>query len=320
MTPRLPGHRLHERFRVLRTLGQGAMGAVYLVEDEKLQGSQWALKELRVPELPSHEQDLAEVLFRREAEILGGIIHPGVPRLIDFLESTDGCLSLVMEWINGTALDEILESLHRPLKAAEAIPIALMVTQVLERLHQQNPPVVFRDLKPSNLMISQSGRVYFIDFGIARHFQSGRAKDTQELGTPGFCAPEQYGHGQSSAASDIYAVGTTLFHFLTTQDPQSFNFNFPKLSTLINVSPGVESAVERCLQLQPKDRFASATALRHDLEKAWEDMPRDPPGATQGLLLYGLNQHPLGARKASGEARQVWKKYLLNTFSLWRSR
>lgn len=294
------------------------MGAVYLVSDERLQGSRWALKELQVPQLPSHEQDLAEVLFRREAQILSEMIHPGIPRVIDFLEAPDGCLSLVMEWINGTALDEVLETLVRPFKAVEAVPIALMVTQVLECLHTQAPPVVFRDLKPSNLMISQSGRVYFIDFGIARHFMLGRPKDTQELGTPGFCAPEQYGHGQSSPVSDIYAVGTTLFHLLTREDPQSYNFNFPVLSSLVESTPALDRVLEKCLKLQPKERYASAIELRHELEKVWDELPGAKPGATQGLALYGLDKHPRHHRKTPGETRQAWKRYLMNTFSLFR--
>ena len=271
-----------------------------------------------MPALPSHEQDLAEVLFRRESQIISQIIHTGIPRVIDFLEAPDGCLSLVMEWINGTALDEVLETLGRAFKPTEAVPITLMVTQVLECLHTQSPPVVFRDLKPSNLMISQSGRLYFIDFGIARHFIVGRPKDTQELGTPGFCAPEQYGHGQSSPVSDIYAVGTTLFHLLTRQDPQSYNFNFPLLSTLVDSTPVLDRILAKCLKLQPKERYASATELRYELEKCWDEMPGATPGATQGLALYGLDKHPRNRRRTLVETRQAWKRYLLNTFSLFR--
>lgn len=295
------------------------MGVVYLVEDEKLVGGLWALKELRISEQPSYEQDLAEVLFRREAQILSNLWHPGIPRFIDFLETPEDDLAILMEWVDGTALDEVLESLNRPLGMSEVVPIGLMAAQVLGCLESHDPPVVFRDLKPSNLMINQSGRIYFIDFGIARHFHKTRSKDTQELGTPGFCAPEQYGHGQSSPCSDIYALGTTLFHLLTRQDPQKYNFKFPALTTFLPAAqPGVtqlSEVLERCLQIQPKDRYLSSRQLLEALEAVWAAIPAQTPGSTQGLHLYGLNLHPKPSKR-SLISWSTWGRYLRDSLGL----
>lgn len=296
------------------------MGAVYLVEDQQLQGGLWALKELRIRQLPSHEQDLSEVLFRREGQILSNLRHPGVPGFIDFLENEHQELAIIMEWVDGTALDEVLESAGRPLSLSEAIPISLMAGQVLECLAEQDPPVVFRDLKPSNLMISRSGRIYFIDFGIARHFHSNRNRDTQELGTPGFCAPEQYGHGQSSPASDVYALGTTLFHLLTRQDPQKYNFQFPALSDFLpSENPGVpqlSAVLKKCLQIQPKDRYGGPSELLRELEAVWLSIPPEKTEGTQTLHLFGLNRHP----KKVHTSRLSWgslMRYLRENIRMW---
>lgn len=320
MSSRAPGELLHNRYEVLTCLGQGAMGAVYLVRDQHLTGAIWALKELDTPALPEPDRDMNVALFRREAEILASLDHPGLPRVVDFFEESSPAgprFYLGMEFIPGQPLDEILSTTNRPLLPAEAIPIALQVTHVLEYLHRHNPPIVFRDLKPSNLILTPEGKVYFIDFGIARHHRPESAKDTQDLGTPGFCAPEQYGHGQTTSRSDLYAVGSTLFHMLSKADPQTYNFKFPALSTFQKVPPSLEKAVQRCLQLKPEDRYPDAAALRHDLEVALRESELPPNHQTRSLnagLLAVLHHPRTSAAQDRAALWAFWKDWLVRTF------
>jgi serine/threonine protein kinase len=315
---RQAGSILHSRYRVVRNLGQGAMGAVYLAEDLLLSHTLWAVKEIDLSAVPLHEHALAQALFQRECDTLAKLIHPGIPRAIDFFRSDDGNMGLVMQWLEGHPLDEVLNSLSRALWPSEALPIALQITHVLEYLHGRTPPIIYRDLKPSNLIVTRLGRVYFIDFGIARQFQAGQAKDTQEFGTPGFCAPEQYGHGQTTARSDVYAVGTTLFQLLTQGDPQSYNFTFPPLSTFFTPPDGLQDVMDKCLQIKPEDRYGDVVALRHDLEKVWADVKAPAAGATQALGLAYLAQHPKEYVDSPARQSLHWKSYVKTMLSPFR--
>ncbi len=312
MALRNPGQVLNNRYEIKLCIGQGAMGAVYLADDLLLAGARWAVKELELPLLAESERPLARQLFRREQTLLSQLNHPGIPHVVECFTEPDGSECIVMQYIEGLPLDEILGTLSRSLLPVEALPIGLQITHVLEYLHKQNPPVIFRDLKPSNLMVTPVGRVYFIDFGIARLYKPAQQKDTQDLGTPGFCAPEQYGHGQTTPRSDIYAVGTTLFHLLTRADVQQYNFNFPALSTLTPVPAKLEEALAKCLKLKPEDRYTDAVALRADLEIALGQAGRAPAGSTQPLGLYYLSHHPVVRQE--GLPAGFWKSWLKRTF------
>jgi serine/threonine-protein kinase len=315
-----PGDLLNGRYEVDMCVGEGAMSAVYRVKDRRLPGAEWAAKELIEYYLPEGEREMARSLFQREGEILSGLHHPGLPRVVDRFSEPGGRHYLVMEFIPGEPLDDILSHRHRPLAPEEALPIALQCTHVLEYLHSRNPPIVFRDLKPSNLMLTPDGLVRFIDFGIARFYSARQPKDTQELGTPGFCAPEQYGHGQTTPRSDIYSLGATLFHLLTLEDPRPFQFKFPPLTQFHpNVPQVLEKAVHRCLQLRPQDRYPSAAALRSDLVLALRRLKPPSDSATQTLSgpLSALARHRRWLEESEGQAAwRFWKDWLLRTFNL----
>ncbi len=294
------------------------MSAVFLVEDLHLPGARWAVKEFLESSVPDRDRDMALRLFQREGEIQASLSHPGLPRVLWRFSQPGGRHYLVMERVHGVPLEQLLSGRLRPLLPHEALPIGLQATHVLEYLHQHDPPVVFRDLKPSNLMVSPLGRVRFIDFGIARYHHSPSAKDTQELGTPGFCAPEQY-HGQSTLQSDLYSLGVTLFFTLTLQDPQSFGFNFPKVSQFQSVPPILEETLGRCLQLRPQDRHTSATDLRLELEAALYQLPPVPAGTTRALEgpLFELSQHVERVPKSnSAPLWRFWREWMLRTFNL----
>ncbi len=309
---------LHDRYRIIECIGRGAMGAVYLVEDLRLPHARWALKELDLTKVNPKDHTATLEMFKREAALLGCLHHPGLPRLIDAHTDPNAPIIIVMEFIQGDPLDLILEELKHPLTPWEAIAIALQTTQVLDYLHTQSPPVIFRDLKPSNLMLTSTGHIYVIDFGIARRFSTSKSQDTQKLGTPGFCAPEQYGHGQTTPASDIYSLGTTLYYMLTLKDPQEMNFNFTPISEVQTVPEPLEQTVQKCLKIDPKQRFAKAAEVQKALEHCLETLGPPPAGHTRPLHLglMQLNPHPAQATRSSKEQLKTYWKELVQKLLL----
>ncbi|MGO8949221.1 MAG: protein kinase domain-containing protein, partial [Ktedonobacterales bacterium] len=187
-----------------------------------------------------------------------------------------------------------------PLPEAEVLRWAEQLTSVLGYLHSQQPPIIFRDLKPSNIMLAADGQIKLIDFGIARVFAPGRTRDTQVLGTPGFAPPEQYGKAQTDARADIYALGCTLYQLLTGYDPGTTPFNLPPIPTRnANVSPQVQQAVERATKLNRDERYPSMEAFEQDLASA---RPSPRPQANR-QSPYSATNTRTGASASAGGAR-----------------
>ena len=274
------GALLKGRYRLDRVIGEGAMGAVYSARDEHLVGATWALKILDEADLEPGEAAEAVALFQREADISARLRHPGLPEVVDFFHES-GLHVLVMARIEGETLDAIVEQRGRPLEEAELIPLLIQLCACLSYLHRQRPhPVVFRDLKPSNCMVTRRGQMRLIDFGIARYYKPGRKSDTLVIGTPGFCAPEQYGHGQTEPRSDLYALGAMAWHLLSGCDPASVGFSFPPLRAVAPAaSAEMEAIVARCLEFAPDGRYPSADALLADLRRV---LPRTGAQAPAG--------------------------------------
>ena len=297
MIGRSVGTRFDDRFRLLRVLGQGAMGHVYEVADEKLQDVRWALKELDLGVVLEQEKEEAIALFQREIEIMTKLSHPGCPRIVHEFVTDKGAPAFVMTRVDGVPLDVLTEEMDRPLSLHEALPILLQVCHILEHLHLQEPKVIFRDLKPSNLMLTDVGKVVLIDFGIARLYDPNKKKDTQELGTPGFCSPEQYGRGQTTARSDIYSLATTAYYLITKADVQSYAFKFPPLTDHV---PGPQSQelsnlLESMLSLKSDDRPKSVAQVRAKLTKVFKQLKPDRDRSTSILrpCLRALTEQPI---------------------------
>ncbi len=255
------------RYLIIHKIGQGGMGAVYLVNDTRLGNRKCALKEMSNAALKTpREQQEAVNEFRREAQMLSNLSHPNLPRVTDFFSEGDTHF-LVMDYLEGGTLESLLDARSQPFPETQVLVWADQLCGVLAYLHSQNPPVIFRDLKPGNIMVSPDGStVKLIDFGIARLFRPGANKDTRALGTPGYASPEQYGKGQSDARSDVFALGATLHHVLTLRDPGLDPLNFRRLRSLNpQVSPEVEAAVHRALELQASARWQSVQAMQQAL-------------------------------------------------------
>jgi serine/threonine-protein kinase len=263
LTGRLPANSiLNNRYLILRKVGHGGMAAVYQAADTRQPGTLWAIKEMSDAALSSvQERDYAMRAFQQEANLLRSLAHPNLPRVIDaFTEG--GKHYLVMEFVSGESLQVMLEKRARPFSEAEVLPWALQLCDVLAYLHNQDPIIIFRDIKPSNIMLTPQGQIKLIDFGIARFFKPGKTKDTLALGTPGFAAPEAV-TGQTDERSDIYSLCATLHNLLTGHDPVKTMFNIPPARQL---NPAISVAMERILMRGLQNhrdlRWRSAADLR----------------------------------------------------------
>ncbi|HEV2580226.1 MAG TPA: protein kinase [Ktedonobacteraceae bacterium] len=248
----------------MQTIGHGGMAAVYQARDTK-RGTMCAIKEMSLSTVAPGEQPLAVQNFLAEARILSRLNHANLPAFTDFF-TEDERRYLVMEFIDGSTLEDLLEQQGRPFSERRVLSWARQLCDVLEYLHSQQPPVIFRDMKPGNIMLSRNGRIKLIDFGIARLFRpSGGAQDTQLLGTPGFSPPEQYGGAQTDERSDIYSLAMTLFQLMTLSVSEKgfgltdVHANFPY------ISPPVARALEKATLLRQEDRYESVVVFRRAL-------------------------------------------------------
>jgi serine/threonine protein kinase, bacterial len=277
------GVSLQNRYHIVGHIGGGGMAEVYLAEDMRLAGRRCAIKEMSPAALPAADRNWAITTFRQEAQILASLRHRGLAPVADcFAES--GNWYLVMEFVEGMTLeDRLQQSPGKRLAVQDALSIVYQLCEVLNYLHHQSPPIIFRDLKPGNIMLTPQGEVKLIDFGIARFFKPGKAQDTVNLGTPGYAAPEQHGRGgQTDARSDIYSLGVLLHQLLTGHDPTTTIFSLPPAHALNpNIPPAGEAVIVRATQMDPALRFQSVQEFRQALFLATPtpttQMPVMPP-------------------------------------------
>ena len=256
---------LQQRYKIVKILGDGGMGAVYLVEDQRLPTT-WAIKEMKKDGLSDEERAEAAELFHTEARLLSELRHRNLPRIVDFFEQ-DQQMYLVMDCVEGQTLEEKLAE-SGPLPLQYAMEMCLQIADVLDYLHTRDNPIVFRDFKPGNVMLTENDEVKLIDFGIARVFKKDANTDTKALGTPGYAAPEQYGRGQSGPRTDLYAFGATIHHVLSGRDPTEEPFQFPPLTDFREDLPAeFVEILESCLSLKTKERPESAFAVKRVLEQ-----------------------------------------------------
>lgn len=271
------------RYQVEHMLGAGGFSQVFLAHDLRIPGRKVAIKRMDVTQLaPAHRQWAAEQ-FRREAELLALLNHPSIVAVSDFFSEEEHHF-LVMDYIEGRTLAVELHRLQR-LSIEQASTYFVQLTNVLDYLHTwvdprtlRQTPIVFRDLKPANVMVTPSGRVQLIDFGIARFFQTGKLTDTHIVGTPGYASPEQYGQGQTDARSDIYSLGVITYQMLTGYNPVPTPFNLPPIQQINAHVPGhMAQAITQAIELKPEARFGNVTAFR----QAFLSQPYiAPPSAT----------------------------------------
>jgi serine/threonine protein kinase len=291
---------LQNRYRILRQIGGGGMGVVYLAEDNRLASRRCAIKEMSPAQLAPQDRAWAIPAFQREAQILARLSHPGLTAVTDFFPE-GGNWYLVMDYVEGETLkDRLARAPGGRMPLDEALNITRQLCNVLGYLHGQSPPVVFRDLKPGNVMITRRGELKLIDFGIARFFKRGQSQDTVNLGTPGYAAPEQYGgRGQSDPRADVYSLGALLLQMATGYDPAAADtpFPLPAPGDLMRGLPAhVEEVISCATRVQPALRYPSVEEMRQALFPPTWVLP--PPGTPQGP------QPQLTATRGPG--KRVW--------------
>ncbi len=278
---------LNERYQILRALGRGGMGTVYLAEHVRL-NAQVAVKEIRGAFADAAEYQAALQQCEREARTLVRLRHANLPQVTDAFIENDR-FYLVMEFIEGVTLEaRLAERRGLPLPVAAVIEWGLQIADVLTYLHTLDPPLIFRDLKPSNVMLRPDGRICLIDFGIARQFQPGASKDTALLGSVGYSPPEQFGRDQTGPRSDIYALGATLHHLLTGRDPAATPFKFsPARSLNLLVPDALSKLIADCLELDAEKRPATAHEVAMRLLAIREAMPAPVSGELRAAGASG---------------------------------
>jgi len=257
-----PGQLVQGRYRIVGPLGKGGMGHVHLAEDLRVGGKLRAVKVTRpLPE----ERDA----FIEEARLLSGLQHPHLPQITDYFppdENGEACI--VMDYIAGDTLAERFRRYGGRLPFAAVVRYLTQLCGVLSYLHAQRPPIVFRDLKPANVLIDAQDRAVLVDFGVARRFREGAAADTLQLGTPGFAAPEQLRGAQSDARTDLYGLGALAYYLLSGGRLAFGPFAPPESALQDDVPPGFARLLSRLLAESPRDRPPSAAEVYREL-RAW---------------------------------------------------
>ena len=250
------------RYEVLTTVGRGGMGVVYRAR-RLPDGLIVALKEMRPPEnTPADEIAERGLLFRQEAELLLSLHHPNIVGAHEIFEWR-GEPYFIMEFVNGPTLEKRLRETNAPAFEQDALTWGVYMARVLAYLHTRQPPIIYRDLKPENVILLPDGMIKFIDFGVARTYKVRKAKDTVAIGTYGYAPPEQYGKGQTDARSDIYTLGATLYHLLTNLGPVPLRT--PEVGSIQqhnpSVKPQTEQVIIRAMQQDRDKRFANAVEM-----------------------------------------------------------
>ena len=291
---------LYRRYLVMRRLARGGQSAVYLALDTFEKNAQRAIKEMSESSLRPDEREKALNDFSREASMLARLDHPALAKV--YHTFVDGQKHyLVMEFVEGHNLEDELVETNRPLEWERVLDWSIALCDVLTYLHGQTPPIIYRDLKPANVMLTPARTIKLVDFGIARWLNPNRAHDTAQLGTDGYAPLEQYS-ARSEPRSDLYALGASMYHLLTGRVPESAPLRIAgrSLVPIRGINPGVPEAMERvvtqALNTHPKDRFVDAAAMRVALERVRQPdaFPRSRvtmvPAPSSGRIGHATNR------------------------------
>ncbi len=258
------GSLIDGKYKILSEIGRGGMSVVYMAINEKANKT-WAIKEVRKDgqvNLESVQQNLTA-----ETDMLKKLKHPHLPSIIDVIEQKEFFI-IVMDYIEGVTLEKSLRS-YGVQPEEIVIDWAKQLCDVLGYLHTRNPAIIYRDMKPSNVMLKPNGELILIDFGTAREFKNeAKSEDTTCLGTRGYAAPEQFGgQGQTDARTDIYCLGATLYHLVTGYNPGEPPYEMRPIREFNpKFSGGLESIILKCTQNDPSQRYQSCAELMYDLE------------------------------------------------------
>lgn len=258
------GQLIDGKYEVLTLIGKGGMSKVYLARDKRL-NKQWAVKEIQKKGRDKNNEIVVQSAIA-EANMIKQLDHTAIVRIVDIIETSD-VIYIIEDFIEGRTLAEILEeSGSQPQE--QVIEWSKEICEALEYLHTRKPPIIYRDMKPANVMLKPDGHIKIIDFGIAREYKNQNVADTVSLGTKGYAAPEQFGgKGQTDARTDVYCLGATMYHLLTGHNPCEPPYEiYPIRRWNPQLDAGLEAVVNKCTQLNPLDRYQSCAELLYALQ------------------------------------------------------
>ncbi len=251
------------KYEILKLIGAGGMSKVYLAMDKRL-NKQWAVKEITKRTRDMNNEVVIQSAIA-EANMIKKLDHPALPRIVDIIENGD-MIFVIMDYIEGETLGNVLKA-EGPQPQELVVEWALQLCEVLDYLHTRNPSIIYRDMKPDNIMLKPDGNIKLIDFGIAREYKEHKSSDTIGLGTRGYAAPEQFGgQAQTDPRTDIYCLGMTLHHLLTGKNPGEPPYEtYPIRHWDPQLSTGLEVIVQKCINLDPDKRYQSCAELAYAL-------------------------------------------------------
>ncbi len=246
------------KYQLQSVIGEGATSKVYFAVDAEL-NKPWAIKILK----DDYKNDgQAKSAFINEAQTLMRLNHPAVPKVADIIDNSE-CVAVVMDYADGTTLKDIIEK-YGAQSAETVIDLSLKLCDFLEYLHSFNPPYIYRDMKPANIILKPDMEIAVVDFGIMRTYKPGKAADTVCLGTSGFAPPEQYGTAQTDQRSDIYSLGMTMYNICFGVSPKGKNYQITD-EARTSLDAEFLAVIKKCTELNPSDRYGSCAELRNEL-------------------------------------------------------
>jgi len=255
---------IYDKYRIEELIGQGGMSMVYRASDTHMEEKKWAVKEIKIKSQDKENNEIVENSLLMEEELLKKLDHSALPHIVDIQKNND-TFCIVMEYIEGSSLDKVLEA-QGPQPEEKVIKWAKQLCDVLDYLHTHKPPIIYRDMKPDNVMLKSNGNIKIIDLGIATEHKDIDKPDTSLLGTRGYAPPEQY-EGMTDARSDIFALGKTMHHLLTGRDPRDAQYSkyVPAKECNPRLSQGISNIIHKCVRPDPKDRYQNCQELLYDL-------------------------------------------------------
>ncbi|QBD81811.1 serine/threonine protein kinase [Ktedonosporobacter rubrisoli] len=292
-----PGTHLR-RYIIQNKIGEGGYGAVYKARDSRKPGKYVAIKQINLANLSTQEMIEATDTYNREVSMLSQLQHPGLPHIYEtFSDATHWYV--VQDYIGGKTLEALLKKRGR-LSLEQTLDIGLKLCEILDYLHQQKPPIIYRDLKPSNIIMKGKDELYLVDFGIARHYRKYQRKDTEPLGSPGYAAPEQYGKAQSTPRTDVYGLGATLQELFTGREPLEIKMH--GLPAGYEIPVAFKTLLEQMLQSDPAQR-PKIYKVKQELQKLKQILHSSKPAT----------KHP--APRAHRRSRNSGADFLLWTYA-----
>lgn len=310
----------NDTYEIKSVIGKGGMSTVYLAEHKRLH-TRWAVKEVK-------KQQGTRFDFLAESNILKRLQHPMLPRIVDIFEDKS-CIYIVEDFVEGITLEDLLRQ-QKKVDEAQGIQWFKNLCDVLDYLHRQQPhPIIYRDMKPANIMLQPDGSLKLIDFGIAREFKQEANSDTTYIGTKGYAAPEQFGTAQTDARTDIYSLGVTMYHLITGKSPYEPPYNFIPVRQLNDkLSAGIEYILDKCIQSEPEARYQSVDELRFDLDniykfdRAWQkykNIKRARVAAIIIMLIASIGLMLGGKKLMAMEKEEAYNSLLENAAELYTS-